>query len=309
MSTPLIESWWRDLVGPLVGLAAVVLAAVAYLLGWFGETTTALIVSIAAAAVVFVVPFVVAEPLIARTPDKVSFLVVGLGSAAVFLAAVGFQIFPGAALAHLVFRGDVREEPLTLPGAGDLRVVARTDMTGLGTDRAAYRLVLTGGGGHASVEGALTRSKGKGRGGMMGGGGGGGHETVHGAMSHLLTWKGQAGAATLRLTEWSAKQAPLYVDVYRSRCPRAALWVVQAALLLLALVTRRRIGRTSGRVWLTHLAVAGLALAIQLPGELTPDEPVKPLFGTLVLALVAAGLLGEIAAWITLIGTRRRLAP
>lgn len=287
---------WRDLWAPLGAIGAVVLVAVGWYFGLMSEATTAAVVALAAAVIAFVIPLILAEIALPSGLDRALAAVILLGSAAIFLTEAGVQVFPGKPLASLSFRGDVREQAFERPAGGDVRLVTRTDMVHQAGSRLAYRLVLKSGSDRQSVEGAFSRSSGGGK------GGGGGVSATHGAVSHLVPLGGAAGPVTVTLAAWESPSAILYLDVFRARCPHNLLLGLQLGLLALALVARRRIGRVSTRIWLVHAAAFGVFLAWSLPGALTPDEPVMPFFGTIVLSGVGGALVGEVLGWIALRG-------
>jgi len=286
---------WRDLGLPLGAIGAIALVGGGWYFGFLGEPLTASILALTAVAVAFVIPLVLAEIALPSGLDRVLYALAVLGSAAIFLTEVGVQVFPGKPLAMLSFHGDLREQAFERP-AGDLRLVTRTDMAHQAGTRLAYRLVLKAGDQRASVEGAFSRSASSGR------GRGGGLSATHSALSHDLPLKGPAGPATLTLAAWESPSATLYVDVFQDHCPHTLLLAAQLALLALALVVRRRIGRVTTRIWLLHAVSFATLLALSLPGSLTPDEPVMPLFGTIVLSGVGGAVVGEVLGWVALRG-------
>ena len=222
------------------------------------------------------------------------------------MVAVVMQLFPGEEVAKLVFRGDVREQSFASPDDGALRLVVRADSLGATKDRLDYKLVLKSASGSARVEGALVRAKTQSRGNPGTSQGLGKAHGLHGAESKLVSLPSAAGQVSVMLIGADAQKGGVYVDVFRARCPRTPLLVAQLALLVLALVVRRRIGHIAERVYLLLLAVTGAALAYTLPGALTPETPVMPLFGSIVVALIAGGLVGEVLSWLALRGVKKR---
>jgi hypothetical protein len=307
MSGPIVDDMWKDLLGPIVAILAVVIVGASYKLGWLGELPTAIILASVLSGVVFIFPFFLVEAIIQRSADKAAYLAVGLGTTSIFMTAVLMQVFPGDEVAKLVFRGDVREQSFAAPPDGALRLVVRTDTLGTKKDRLDYKLILSAGSASARVEGALVRPTTQSRGNPGMSQGKGKANGPHGAESKLVSLPSKAGEVRVKLIGVDAQKGGLYVDVFRSRCPRTPLLVAQAALFLLALIVRRRIGHVAERVYLLHIAVTGLALAITLPGALTPESPVMPLFGSIVVALIAGGLGGEVLSWIALTGIKKRV--
>jgi hypothetical protein len=297
MSTPIIEDVWKDLLGPILAIVVVIALAGAYLMGWMGERPTAVILSVAFVGIVYLFPYFLAEAVMPRARDRLGFIVIAGSSTLITLAMVGFQVFPGDALANLVYRGGVRAQSFEQPAAGPLAVVVHTDMGQVEGSRAAYKLLLTQGDRRAIVEGAFVRTTNAARGKRM--------TAVKGAESHLVTRAFAPGPVQAKLVEWTGKQAGLSLEVYPQRCPRRAMQGLQLALLALALWVRRRVGHTSERVYLVHLTVAAVALSFALPGAVTPFEPVPRLFGTLLIGLIAAGLAGEILSWLVLKTVRK----
>jgi len=279
----------HDLWAPLGVIAAIGLVAGAWALGWLGEVSTAVILGAAVALVAFVLPLVAAEIALSSGVLRVLAAVVALGSLGVYAVLLGSQLFPGKPLAALAFDAQVREQTFELPEAGEVRVVLRTDMQHERGARLAWRLSLASGGERASLEGAFSRSTSSGRGSSV--------TAVHGALARLVTLR-EPGTVTARLGAWESPRGSLFVDVYANRCPHRVLLGLQVGLLLLALAARRRIGRVQARVLLVHGALFGLLVAWALPGELTPTEPVLPLFGTLVLSAIGGALGGEVLGWI-----------
>ncbi len=285
---------WHDLWAPLGAIAAIALVATAWYLGWLGEVATAVILVLAVVGVAFVAPLIVAELALPSSLDRALYALVALGSAAIFMAEAGVQLFPGEPLATLAFDGQVREQALQRPDGGALRVIARADMAHQASSRLAYRVILKSAGDRQPIEGAFSR--------RSSGGGAGGVTALHSALSHLVPLGGGAGPVTLTVAAWESPTTKLYLDVYPARCPHRWLLGLQIGLLALALVVRRRIGRVTTRIWLVPSALFATLLAIYLPGALTPAEPVMPLFGMIVLSGVGGALGGEFLGWVVLRG-------
>jgi hypothetical protein len=287
----ILENPVRELWGPLAALALLGGLAGLYLGGVMGEVATALVLASLFGVVVFGLPFLLAEEVLATGLERALFGVAALGSALVFAALVGAQLFPGKPVADLVFRGEERTARFELEGDGRLALVAHRG-AGHGPARVQYELLLKRGEARARVKGEFGEASLKGR-------GGGGVTSRQGAESHRVALGG-GGAVEVVLVGYTGNSAPLYLDVYQARVPAWLPWLVQVLALAAALVLRWRLGRTTTRVLVVNLALAGLVLALGLPGALPPSEPVKPLFGWILLALLAGGLGGEFLNWLVL---------
>jgi hypothetical protein len=285
---------------PVAALAIVVATGILYYAGIVSEAAAGGLVCVAAPLLAAVLML---RPLVESGRDRAGKVLVAAAAGATLLAGAApalRSIVPGEPL----FRGDVGVEGETIPvpaGAhGNVRVLVHGKLGQGGEPSVSFTLA----GSEPAIEGRLERTVGYARVGR------GGRARV--AHDHTADWFEGAlppGAVALRLARLQGQLGGrLEVAVYRQWLPRAWLWAVAAAALLLAAAADARLGLKGNSAVPSGMALAfGLLVAYNA----TPFSAAGPAVGGVVLGAMVGALAGAIAGVIgrKLVPHARRRAP
>jgi hypothetical protein len=290
--------WLEDALSSwILHVAVIAIAAAAgglYVAGWLGEGITgALIAGAAGVAVAALVLRPALSPAASRAGRLLGMAAAAAALLLTALPAIG-TVAPGSPefSADLGSQGDSVALP---PGlAGPVRVLVRAPLPEGGMPTIEFRI----GGLEKPLDGRLERTLGSARVGR------GARATV--AYDHSSVWlEGslpvQPGA--LRLDRLKGEPAgPVHVGLYRERLPYGLLVVLCALALVLAAIADAFLGGKHGTA---PLAGMGLAFALLVAANATPQTAV----GTSLGALILGAMLGALAGWFAGMVVRRLVRP
>lgn len=298
---------WVGWLRPVLILAAVALLAAAYLLGWFSEPVFARLLA-AVVALVILVGATLGASSFGRWPLTVVAGLLALGWAAAMVVPVWWMVAPGEPAARVeLARGEPEEAALPEGQGVTILVRARPNAAGDNVSLTYDIALRDAEGGHGRVEGELSRKKMR-TGGTRGGGQK--HTLVNLANTHTLPWVG-GGPLEVRLVR--AKPADggvVSVELYRRVFPWTVFTVAMAVMLVLALGLYAWGVPPGTRCLLVHAGGILLAFAVVVRDELDPTAPVKPLFGSIVVALIVGAVGGSVLSFlIDRLPWRKKTAP
>jgi hypothetical protein len=121
---------------------------------------------------------------------------------------------------------------------------------------------------------------------------------VHGANLHTVPWP-EGAPLRVHVTTLASpgREGALTVAVLPWALPWPLLWIVLALALVAAVVLDARVVPPFERCFLPHAAAVTLTFAVMVRDALAPLAPVKPLFGSLLVAALVGVVAGTALSW------------
>ena len=297
----LIADAWVGWLRPVLLLVAVGVLALTYVLDWLAEPAYARLLSGVAAAVAGLGPAVAGAILSRSRLGSALALALGLVWAAAYVAPTWRLVTPGEpAAVQTIAAGEDLRLAAAPDGGATLLVAADALLAGdaKGDGTVHYRLKVTDDAGHdVTVEGELSRR-------TVGGTRGSlpdpnsKRTIVHAANLHSVPWPAGQPLRVHATTITPKSSGALTVTVLPWTFP----WLPVALALILALgfavIADARFVSTVERSFLPHAGGVALAFLLLVRDGIAPVGPVKPLFGTLLLALILGALGGAALSFV-----------
>ncbi len=287
-----LEDFLSGWIVPGAAVAAAAVAAVLYLAGALSESATAAIAVLLVAALAALL--MARHAIAGRDPAGrlLALLAAAATAALVAIPAIG-TVLPGAPLVEGTLGAVGDQLPLPPGLSGAVRVLVRAQLPPQGTPRVSFRI----GGGRPPVEGQVERTLTPARVGR-----GGRTMVAHERSSEWLETALPAGGGALRLEKLQGEAAgPLAVEVFHDPIPGVWLWLLSAAVILVAAAADARIGGKD------HAgAIAGMALVfgILVTDNATPQAAIPTVLGGLLLGAMGGAAAGWVAGLVA-----RRVVP